>query len=98
MGNVITDGSTISRSDRAVHRELADGAGVLLHLDSGAYYSLNEVALTIWRFLEEPVTFDILLARLRAEIGDPPPDLEADVTEFLQQLREKDLITVHGGD
>lgn len=95
---MITDGSTISRSDRAVHRELADGAGVLLHLDSGAYYSLNEVALTIWSFLEEPVPFEDLLERLRTEIRDAPPDLESDVTEFLQQLRERDLITIHGGE
>lgn len=98
MGNVITDGSTISRSDRAVHRELADGAGVLLHLDSGAYYSLNEVALTIWRFLEKPVTFEALLERLRTEIRDAPPDLQTDVTEFLQQLRERDLVTIDDGD
>jgi hypothetical protein len=95
---VIPDGSTISRSDRAVHRELADGAGVLLHLDSGAYYSLNEVALTIWRFLEEPIVFEDLMERLRTEIRDAPPDLETDVAEFLQQLRERDLIAIVGGD
>jgi hypothetical protein len=93
----VDEGVKISRSERAVHRQLADGAGVLLHLDSGAYYSLNGVALLIWDLLEESLTFGTLVERLRAEIPDAPATLSDDVADFVNQLRQRDLVTLETG-
>jgi predicted Rdx family selenoprotein len=93
--SVTADSRAIRRSDRAVHRELADNAGgVLLHLDTSAYYSLNAVGLLIWNLLEDGPTFPELVDRLRIQIRDAPPELEADVREFLDELRQRELITI----
>jgi hypothetical protein len=93
--SVTADSAEIRRSDRAVHRELADDAGgVILHLDTSAYYSVNSVGLLIWRFLDDRPTFPELVDRLRLEIPDVPPELEEDVREFLGELRQRELITI----
>jgi hypothetical protein len=85
----------IRRSDRAVHRELADDAGgVILHLDSSAYYSLNAVGLMIWTLLDDGPTLPELVKRLRVQIPDAPPELEDDVREFLDELRQRELVTI----
>jgi hypothetical protein len=93
--SMTTDSVGIRRSDRAVHRELADEVGgVILHLDSGAYYSVNSIGLLIWNLLEEGPTLPDLIDRLRLEIRDAPPELEDDIREFLDQLRQRELITM----
>jgi hypothetical protein len=89
------DSAEIRRSDRAVHRELADNAGgVILHLDSSAYYSLNSVGLMIWELLADGPTLAQLVERLRAQIPDAPPELEDDVREFLDELRQRELVAI----
>jgi hypothetical protein len=88
----IAETTTIQRGPRAVHRELSDGAAVLLHLDSGAYYSLNEVGVLIWKLLENGRTFASLVEQVRARIVDAPPELPDDVREFLGALNERNLV------
>lgn len=91
----IEAGSTITRSPRAVHRELAGGAGaVLLDLDTGAYYDLNRVAVEIWSALETPRTLEALLDDLRRRFPDAPPTLDEDVRDFLHELLERGLVTM----
>lgn len=93
--SVAADSQVIRRSDRAVHRELADDAGgVLLHLDTSAYYSVNSVGLLIWNLLEDEHTFPELVDHLRLQITDAPAELEDDVREFLDELQQRELITV----
>lgn len=87
----------LRRSTRAVHRDLADGGGgVILNLDSGAYYALNPVGLLIWTLLEDDMTFGALLGRVRQELSEAPPgqELEQDLRAFLQQLQERDLVVI----
>lgn len=85
----------IKRSARAVHRDMADEAGgLLLHLDSGAYYKLNSVGLMIWSLLGDERTLANLVVELRARLADAPPELEEDVRGFLDELRGRDLISI----
>ena len=44
-----------------------DEGGVLLDLESTAYYSLNRSALRIWNLIDEAPTLDQLAARMTAE-------------------------------
>lgn len=83
----------LQRHPQAAARELAEGEGVLLHLQSGQYHGLNPVGLVIWELLEQPSTAADVVARLRDRVEDPPPSLEDDVMSFLTSLRERDLVT-----
>jgi hypothetical protein len=82
----------IRRNPKAVFREFEDGAGVLLHLETTAYHGVNSVGALIWRLLDNQVTFGHLMEEIRGGLDDAPEGLEEDVTEFLEQLRGRDLV------
>jgi hypothetical protein len=87
-------GVTLRRSDRAVFRELADGTGVLLHLDSTAYHGINRIGALIWSLIEDGTTLQELTDEVRAAVLDPPDELADDVAEFVRDLLARDLIVV----
>ncbi len=85
----------IRRSDRAVFRELTeDEGGVLLHLDSGAYHGLNAMGTLIWGLIGDGSPLLDLVEQVRAGLSDPPAELEADVTAFINDLVERDLLVL----
>jgi hypothetical protein len=86
----------LQRSDRAVFRELADGTGVLLHLDSTAYHGINRIGVLIWTLMGEGITLSQLTDEVRARVLDPPDEIEDDVAEFVRDLSSRDLIVVAG--
>jgi Coenzyme PQQ synthesis protein D (PqqD) len=84
----------IRRSDRAVFRELADGTGVLLHLDTTAYHGVNRIGVLIWSLIDEGTTLSRLTDDVRSRVMDPPPEIDDDVEEFVRDLSSRDLILV----
>lgn len=83
----------IRRNPQVVYRELAgQGGGVLLHLDSGAYHGLNETGSLIWDLIDGSRGFDALVTALRNRLEDAPDDLDAELEQFLADLRDRDLI------
>ena len=85
----------VRRSERAVFRELAGNeGGVLLHLDTGAYHGLNPTGTVIWNLIGDGSVFADLVDGLRSQVTDMPADLEADVEAFVQDLLERDLLTL----
>lgn len=91
---VIPPDTVIRPGERAVYRALAEGGGVVLHLDSAAYHGLTRVGAVIWELMGPGITFGALLGELQARLDDAPPELAADVTEFLRKLEERDLATL----
>lgn len=87
----------IARSPKVVHRELSDGEGaVLLNLESGAYYGVNEVGSVIWSLLDGTRTLAQVLDELRGRLQDVPDSLDADVQAFLSDLERRNLIVLGG--
>jgi Coenzyme PQQ synthesis protein D (PqqD) len=83
----------ITRNPRVTYREFASGEGaVLLHLDTGDYFSLNRLGSMIWRLVDGGTTVEGLIAAVSAELEDPPSGLGADVQAFLAALSERGLI------
>jgi len=87
------DRPVIARNPRVAYREFAAGEGaVLLHLDTGNYFSLNRLGSLIWRLVDGGTTVEGLIAAVSAELEDPPSHLEADVQAFVAALRDRGLI------
>jgi hypothetical protein len=90
---MIEETTVLRRNPRVEYRSMGEGeGGVLLHLDTAAYHGLNEVGALIWRLLEEPKPFEVLLPELRGELQDVPSRFEDEIRQFLSELAERDLI------
>jgi len=95
---MIDEGTVIRRNPRAVFRKLADGAGgVLLHLDTAAYHSVDEVGALVWTLLGDAPTFRALLDDLRRQLEGVPPTLDSEIGGFLEDLSERDLVFLSAG-
>lgn len=83
----------ISRSPDVVYRELVvDESAVLLHASSGAYHGLNGTGSLIWSLIDGERTRDDIIHEVRKRLPDAPAGVDADVDQFLDALRERELI------
>lgn len=90
---MIRPDAVIRRSPRLVYRELPEGAG-LMHLVTGSFFALNSTGTLIWTLLEGGVTFDELVASVERSIAQTPPALVDEVSGFLDDLAERDLVEI----
>ena len=92
---MIEDSTVIRRNPRTAFRELSEDQGaVLLHLDTAAYHSMNEIGTAIWNLLSQERTFAELVVELRTELATEPPSLTEDLEQFLRGLEERDLVQI----
>lgn len=75
-------------------QEIPGGESAFVHLGTERYFGLEEVGTEFWRALTETETiqdaYDTLLERYDVE----PDRLREDLDEFLEVLREQELIVV----
>ncbi len=88
----------VRRNSRVVSQRLAGAQGaVLLHLDTSAYHSINEVGAFIWDLIAEPLPAERLNELVATRFPDGPGSMADDVSEFLQSLSERGLIAFEPG-
>ncbi len=89
----INAGSQVERTQSQVSTEL-DGEMVVLQLESGHYFSLNEVGALVWSSLTEPRS----VAQLCQLIGDEYEVDEVtcgrDLVALLESLRAEGLVRI----
>lgn len=68
------------------------GEALLLHLDSGQYYSLDEVGGRIWSLCDGSRTVREIATWLAEEYDQSPDVIEADVLELLQELADEQMV------
>lgn len=69
-----------------------DDEGVVLHLGSRRYFSVNETGVTILEALTEPRTLAELVARVTDEYEVTPGAAEQTVRDFLDRCLEAQLL------
>jgi hypothetical protein len=70
-----------------------EGEAVLLNVETGIYYGLDEVGTRIWKCLEEGLTREDMVLRLLDEYDVEASALRRDVSEFLATLESNGLIS-----
>ncbi len=85
--------ATVRVPDDVVFREL-DGEAVVLNLESGMYFGLDEVGTRIWQLVEEHRSLRRALDALIAEFDASDSQLERDLLRFVEQLCAKGLAAV----
>jgi hypothetical protein len=90
----MSDNGVFHRSPQVVFQSLGEGEdGVLLHLETAGYFSLNPLGVLIWQLLEQPAGLEAIVDGVRQAVDDAPPGLRTDVENFLGELLARELLT-----
>lgn len=74
-----------------------DGEAVLLDVDTGYYYGLNETGASIMDLIETPISVKAIMDSLFQEYEVGLEQLEHDVMTFLQAMEDRQLIRIING-
>jgi coenzyme PQQ biosynthesis protein PqqD len=81
----------VRRQDGILAQE-AHGQTVLLRLEDGGYYALDEVGAMIWELCDGGRAVGEIVALLCEEFDAPEDVVKADVLEFIDDLRRERLL------
>ena len=82
-------------SERVVH-ETAGGEVVLIHLETGNYYSLRGAGAYVWALLEAGGDAQAITDAVTARYDADPAVIHASVTEILHRLVREGLVAEDG--
>lgn len=80
-------------SSKYLYSEI-DSEAVILDVNSGTYFGLNEVSNRIWQLLQTPTALDNLVAQIMEEYEVAPEQATADVQNLLDNMLNAGLIEV----
>lgn len=80
-----------------VTHETIDGEAVILNLDTGSYYSVNQAGATIWRLLDAGASLRRIVQTLTASYTGDPQEIETGVYALVEKLEQERLITANNG-
>jgi hypothetical protein len=89
----VTDATLISRSPTVLTAEV-DGEVLMMSIERGCYFSLNDVGYDIWRRLDPPCSFAELIDRLAADYDAARATIVEDVQALLSRLVAEDIVRV----
>jgi hypothetical protein len=91
-----SSGEVVSRRTQPLTNDLSDTETVMLDVERGSYFGLQNVGKVIWEELAAPTTLDQLCERLMAQFDVDAVTCRREVGAFLEELRQARLIEVHG--
>ena len=71
-----------------------DGEKVMMNLDKGEYFMMNEVGSRIWEIINETMNVKGIVDALRSEYEVDEETCKDTVIEFLGRLNNADLISI----
>ena len=83
----------ISTSPDVVFQEI-EGESVLLQLEGGKYFGLDEVGTRIWQLIVEHGNLNTVFEQMLNEYDVTPEKLRADIEKLIQELAGKELVVL----
>jgi hypothetical protein len=87
----ITETTTIVRSPAVLSAEV-DGEIVMMSIEQGRYFGLDDIGSDIWKRIEQPCSFAALVDALAADYDGDRGTIAADVTTLLTRMAEQDVV------
>ena len=79
----------------AVAFRVIDGEAVLLDLDNGVYYTLNEVGTLAWGLCDGLTSTEVIVTAITDEYQVDTEAAREDLQELLSDLASEGLVTIH---
>lgn len=87
----IADSTIISRSPAVVTAEV-DGEVVMMSIEQGQYFGLDDIGSDIWRRLDPPCAFADLVDGLAADYDADRANIATDVRALLESMAARDVV------
>jgi hypothetical protein len=87
----IVDSTIISRSPSVLTAEV-DGEVVMMSIQQGQYFGLDDIGSDIWKRIEPPCSFAALIDGLAADYDADRATILADVHSLLLRMAEQDVV------
>ncbi len=71
-----------------------EGEAVLLDMESGRYFGLNEVGTSVWVLIKEAKPVSEIIAALKSEYDIDAARLERDILAFLEAMKSRQLVQI----
>ena len=91
--NKLDERTVVSKGKYHVE-SVADDEIILMHVESGGFFSLGSTSLRIWQLLEQPQTIHSLCECLINEFDVPREQCLVDVVQLISNLKDRDLIDI----
>ena len=88
---MIDRSAVLRRTEEHVSAPLEESL-VMMDIDAGKYYLLDDIASFVWTRLAEPTSVADLVDELCSRYDVAPGHCEADILPFLSELHEKGLV------
>ena len=82
---------TFKIADNVLFQEL-DGEAVLLSLEEGCYYGLDELGTRIWQLIDQDLDREQVVVAIVEEYDVEPEQARRDLDRFLDDLEQSGLI------
>jgi hypothetical protein len=69
-----------------------NGEIVMLSIENGEYYGMNKIGSAIWKLIEKPIRYEVLIEQLLLSFNISKEICLADTSIFLKDLFHKKLI------
>jgi hypothetical protein len=89
----LTPQMRVRRIDDVLETDIDDET-VMMDIDQGRYFGLNDTGTRIWALLAQPILVCDLCDQLAAEFNVPPEQCEQEVLDFLGGLSTRGLLQV----
>ncbi|WBW98963.1 lasso peptide biosynthesis PqqD family chaperone [Oceanirhabdus sp. W0125-5] len=89
----LTENSTVLRNQIIDDVDL-DGEKVMMNLDKGQYFMMNDVGSIIWDMIESPIKIEQIVDKIIEEFEVERIICEKEVINFLNSLRDEELVNI----
>ena len=91
----ITTETVISQIEEVVAGDI-DGETVMMSVENGKYYGLDDIGSRIWELIKKPIKVSDLIDTLIERFDVDRKTCEKDVLKFLNELNEDKILVVKG--
>jgi hypothetical protein len=78
--------------------ETIDGEVIIINLDSGTYYSLNDLSAAVWTYIEQGASVNQIVGKLSAVYAANANLIATELPQFVEQLLAENLIVENGAE
>lgn len=90
----MTEADQTVKMNKTTASQFLDGQTIVVNLEAGHYYGLDEVGSRMWELISEYSSSEKVIALLLEEFDVEEDKLRSDFREFLEKLQKAEVISV----